>query len=787
MESGSNSPSTASQRPRSSDNAQQVTCATRNSATGLRNLYESLPLGKSTKSIRVFDLEPPKANSPDDAIRGELRVVRLDDGPKYVALSYVWGTSSNPSRTIFAGQHAINVTDNCWDALWYLRNDALGKGKNDPGRDEDGTITLWIDSICINQGDDDEKLEQIPLMGDVYTYAASVCIWLGKGTKAVDQAAEYLKVAGFQDMFTELNEFFYEIPVGRMRWKAAFQLTWLRSIRMFLEIFQSKNPISQYRKLRTKILKRGFIDIHEPPPPMGIAQIFGAAWVDRIWTLQEATLAHKPWVLCGTNRIDWRSMMYGAAFVDWTISNMDQPIFSGNGRHWRRLISVWLSFRKDRTGNPMADYIAFLDQTMKAVAWIGGAPIFALGFVLNAVSIPFVPVFIADQTTALWVALTIFGTIALLGFLAWFHLPTYFSRSKVYRGRDVYTEGVLSGITIVAQELRRRRATESKDKSFGVHAVLQKLGTQLADPDDSASCGDLYRELFLRLLENTQDLNLLLYASGSVSGQPSWVPDWDTDVGKDWLDPSGFLRPSTAPPARLEDVWGYCTRFSKPDYEISQDGGFIIGGLELGRISWRGEPFIKMPDLVPNDKPPINIKQLPVPEQETHVHNLNIIWTLMRRWDPPLNIYSEARYVFHQQKTRSAPDMWWHMLTRPLTTESEFLERFVADRNAWDFHISSVCNSLAQHRRTLFFCEGDIFPSIRARLGNCPVDAETGDIVALIAGVSLPVLLRPHSNMHSYRLVGYVTFDAGPIMWGGWWLEELEANGARNWTRYSLC
>jgi hypothetical protein len=47
---------------------------------------------------------------------------------------------------------------------------------------------LWIDALCINQDDVNERTQQVRMMGDVYSSAEQVIIWLGPERKN-DQSA----------------------------------------------------------------------------------------------------------------------------------------------------------------------------------------------------------------------------------------------------------------------------------------------------------------------------------------------------------------------------------------------------------------------------------------------------------------------------------------------------------------------------------------------------------------------------------------------------------------------
>lgn len=59
---------------------------------------------------------------------------------------------------------------------------------------------LWIDAVCINQHDQDEKSRQIPFMGQIYSGAFRVLVWLGnypeqaKSLRQVERLARRLQL-----------------------------------------------------------------------------------------------------------------------------------------------------------------------------------------------------------------------------------------------------------------------------------------------------------------------------------------------------------------------------------------------------------------------------------------------------------------------------------------------------------------------------------------------------------------------------------------------------------------
>jgi len=106
----------------------------------------------------------------------------LSDAPPYEALSYVWGPFNSPDDPdlIQLNDCGFEVTTNLWRALYALRHETKDR-------------VLWIDAICINQGDLEERSSQVQLMRDVYRKARSVVVWLGEEGTWTTELFKYLK------------------------------------------------------------------------------------------------------------------------------------------------------------------------------------------------------------------------------------------------------------------------------------------------------------------------------------------------------------------------------------------------------------------------------------------------------------------------------------------------------------------------------------------------------------------------------------------------------------------
>jgi hypothetical protein len=157
----------------------------------------SSPSGYSGDEFRLLVLLPGR---DDDEIRCEIRHASLDGPPQYEALSYTWGDPKgeeslvpcrgdpNASYTIKVDSGHLLVKYNLNCALKQLRHDTNPR-------------TLWIDAICINQGNGEEKNHQVKAMVRIYSGASRILAWLGEDDEYTDLA------------FDSIEEFFWAIKV----------------------------------------------------------------------------------------------------------------------------------------------------------------------------------------------------------------------------------------------------------------------------------------------------------------------------------------------------------------------------------------------------------------------------------------------------------------------------------------------------------------------------------------------------------------------------------------------
>lgn len=163
-----------------------------NSTQTDQSIYQ--PLDATIPEVRVLTLHQ---GSEDQELQCTLRTVSLEDQPAFLALSYVWGSGTEKDSINIDG-HVVPVTSNLATVLRKFRAhhyDFL----------QLHSLPLWIDAICINQADVEERSRQVRLMRTIFRQASRVLMWVGEGDEYSDYACDRINDATFQDACRELK------------------------------------------------------------------------------------------------------------------------------------------------------------------------------------------------------------------------------------------------------------------------------------------------------------------------------------------------------------------------------------------------------------------------------------------------------------------------------------------------------------------------------------------------------------------------------------------------------
>ncbi|KAF2832806.1 HET-domain-containing protein [Ophiobolus disseminans] len=521
----------------------------------LTALYTSVPVrrGDDTRNIRVLDLEPKPWNTftNEAPLTGTLRVISLcsHESEPFTALSYVWGkTSGDETDEIQLRSDAevvrVPITWNCRDALRALRK-------------RWSILTIWVDAICVDQSNIAEKESQIPLMGDIYSQAAPVYIWLGPSDKYLSKAMRYFQKRGCTSSSFRYLPIAHALtqPGGAQRQIAFFKAVSTVSTNAFKE------------GLRYNIRLWGVDASWSYYPSMTddslINLIMDQEWFHRAWTFQEVLLAKKAFLVCGKEVVNWESLC--SCLIRIRIEDLHE---SSQAPVARNLMKAWLCLpRPSAAGGHPDQATVSRNHSIRRLLQLAGTELNKR--LIFRILLKTADLFVAFSIT-LTLFVTIFGSIAtlfaltvglsqvvivgLVTFLAPFSLPygvhvflllqeavegfqvertifpTSRRTSKVEIGSDSYDSKLIQDATTsILHAFREREATKEADQVYAMYGILRSLGMNLAIPDYNKLPNQIYKELFANILSSYPAIcSLLSMTGGTILAEdaPSWIPQF---------------------------------------------------------------------------------------------------------------------------------------------------------------------------------------------------------------------------------------------------------------------
>jgi hypothetical protein len=221
----------------------------------------------SVEVIEIRLLRLDKSTSADEPVNCTLFKAPLDSKPDYVALSYEWGDSS-VLETITVDGTSVTVRRNLALALKQI---SLAQGD----------MVLWVDAICINQTDVDERNHQVSLMRVIYKQASVVISWLGPSDATSHRAVALL---------VRLSIPWYETVEAQVR--KGVQETNLRALGGLDDLWQELDSGME-----------------------SLSALLSRSYWRRVWIFQEIVLAPSLVFFCGSDYFTYNQLMGAIGLV----------------------------------------------------------------------------------------------------------------------------------------------------------------------------------------------------------------------------------------------------------------------------------------------------------------------------------------------------------------------------------------------------------------------------------------------------------------------------------------
>lgn len=145
------------------------------------SVYQKLDISK--KQTRLIVIKPGLEQSTIQCLMRTISLLQKPT-PLYETISYVWG-NAGLRGIVYVNGCKLDVPLSAEVVLRRLRHAVDER-------------TVWIDSLCIDQTNMDDRNYQVQLMCDIYSSTATGLIWLGEDSGEA------------KDTFGSIRELYYE-------------------------------------------------------------------------------------------------------------------------------------------------------------------------------------------------------------------------------------------------------------------------------------------------------------------------------------------------------------------------------------------------------------------------------------------------------------------------------------------------------------------------------------------------------------------------------------------------
>ena len=166
---------------------------------------------------------------------------------------------NKPETELDCENGLLPITKNLAGALQHLRHTNQER-------------TLWIDAVCINQQDLEERGQQVALMKEIFQYSHRTLVWLGEESRDSQRAIELVR---------HLGKAWQQRGAQRFWWSPSS----IKIPRLY------------------------------DPAWRAFALLLQRPWFRRAWIVQEASVAKDILIACGTESITWEELLRAVQYA----------------------------------------------------------------------------------------------------------------------------------------------------------------------------------------------------------------------------------------------------------------------------------------------------------------------------------------------------------------------------------------------------------------------------------------------------------------------------------------
>ncbi|KAM0245178.1 hypothetical protein ACHAP5_005571 [Fusarium lateritium] len=553
-------------------------------------------------------------------------------------------------------------------------------------------------------------------MGEIYRDAARVVVWLGESDAKSDQAINLLKQIGDVGSILGPRPSPQE-PVDPDTRKIALQKVHDNARELTKDIDPEKNDF--------------------------VNSLFERPWFHRMWTVQEVTLplAPKVDVFCGHSMINWVIL-------------------------WQATDILGVVGYNDKSMGPAMKLLRYISQAM---------------------------------------------TVHLV--------PDVKQFMKNIPDRKLDLE-----LSLLLTLCRPKLATDAKDKAYALYGLLEVLGIELSKPDYGKPLADIFTEITTAAIAHDKSLWILCFAASDKKhpGIPSWVPDW-SERGWEENDPrhapdrkrfsaSGASTPEwffTSNPREIvprgrivdtivdrQDSMPCFPRISLPELFLHRDdSGRCIVSENLATIhqiyatmqAWlemasslqtypTGEPVNDILKATLLNSDPVSLASpkadqfnnwlatMRASEEEITVKSVPYAMKWQATSPPNISLRGLLGAVFRPSKGAKMFEATVNKTREDVPIELRTYLAMASEGNGFGFHSLAATFSA---QKALFRSKGGYLGTAADGFSG---SLQVGDKIALVAGLEVPVILRPVGN--NFQLVCHCYVHG--LMDGDFWANMNE-------------